>query len=543
MNGVYPVRLLGRLLLGVAVSITLLGTATPARAWADRGVRFVAAWDGFSAIVTGCDGTCPAILVIPTSVFHPGFYDDLPVREIASSAFQDRQLTRVTIPDSVTSIGSSAFANNNLTSVKIPNSVTSISAEAFAYNSLTSVTFPGYVTSIGDYAFASNALTSVTIPDSVTSIGDYAFYNNQLASVTIPDSVTSIGEQAFANNRLTIVTFEGNAPTAGFDVFLGNDGLTAVTRLIGTTGWGATWGGKPVVISPLRELDGFKYTVSDGSATVIGCSEACPTTIVIPASFDGSPVVSLSNYAFANNNLTSVTIPDSVTSIGSSAFANNNLTSVTIPDSITSIGSNAFAANQLTSVTIPNSVTSIGSGAFMLNQLTSVTIPNPVTSIGNAAFAINRLTRIVFEGNAPTAGLDVLLGNDGLAAVTRLNGTTGWGATWGGKRVVIATRATATAKPTITGTTRIGQTLTAKKGTWRGSPTPTYTYQWYVCAKAVTAARTAVPSTCTRITGATRSTFKLTAAQRNKYVAVLVTGTSLGTTATTWLSRTTAKIR
>jgi hypothetical protein len=471
------------------------------------------------------------------------------------------------------------------------------------------------------------------------------------------------------------VTFEGNAPTAGFDVFLGNDGLTAVTRLIGTTGWGATWGGKPVVISPLRELDGFKYTVSDGSATVIGCSEACPTTIVIPASFDGSPVVSLSNYAFANNNLTSVTIPDSVTSIGSSAFANNNLTSVTIPDSvtsigdyaflrnaltsvtipdsvtsigdyafdsnqltsvtipdsvtsigdyafadnnltsvtipdsvtsigdyafadnnltsvtipdsvtsigssafannnltsvtipdsITSIGSNAFAANQLTSVTIPNSVTSIGSGAFMLNQLTSVTIPNPVTSIGsgafmlnqltsvtipnpvtsigNAAFAINRLTRIVFEGNAPTAGLDVLLGNDGLAAVTRLNGTTGWGATWGGKRVVIATRATATAKPTITGTTRIGQTLTAKKGTWRGSPTPTYTYQWYVCAKAVTAARTAVPSTCTRITGATRSTFKLTAAQRNKYVAVLVTGTSLGTTATTWLSRTTAKIR
>jgi hypothetical protein len=52
-----------------------------------------------------------------------------------------------------------------------------------------------------------------------------------------------------------------------------------------------------------------------------------------------------------------------------------------------------------------------------------------------------------------------------------------------------------------------------------------------------------VPSTCKKITGATRSTFKLTSAQRGKYVAVLVKGTSLRTTATTWLSKTTAKVR
>ena len=46
-----------------------------------------------------------------------------------------------------------------------------------------------------------------------------------------------------------------------------------------------------------------------------------------------------------------------------------------------------------------------------------------------------------------------------------------------------------------------------------------------------------------RTSGATRSTYKLTAAQRGKYVAVLVTGTSLRTTATIWLSKTTTKIR
>jgi hypothetical protein len=104
-------------------------------------------------------------------------------------------------------------------------------------------------------------------------------------------------------------------------------------------------------------------------------------------------------------------------------------------------------------------------------------------------------------------------------------------------------RATAIYKPAIRGTTTVGKTLTAAKGTWTGYPTPTFTYQWYACTRAVTIARTTVPSTCVQISGATRSTFKLTTAQRGKYVAVLVTGTSLRTTATTWLSKTTAKVR
>jgi hypothetical protein len=258
-----------------------------------------------------------------------------------------------------------------------------------------------------------------------------------------------------------------------------------------------------------------------------------------------SSVTTIGTLVFSTNNLNSVTIPDSVIVIGDGAFQGNSLTSVTIPSSVTTIGEGAFFNNLLTSVTIPSSVTTIGVSAFEINRLISVTIGNSVISIGNLAFYNNTLTSVTFLGNAPTDGGDVFagFGNGGLTSVSRPYTATGWGSTWSGVPVVIAdARATATVKPTVAGTATVGRTLTAR-GTWAGYPTPTLRYQWYVCTKVVTVARTTVPSTCKRISGATRSTFKLTSAQRGKYVAVLVTGTSLRTTATAWLSKTTAKVR
>ena len=94
--------------------------------------------------------------------------------------------------------------------------------------------------------------------------------------------------------------------------------------------------------------------------------------------------------AFENcDDLTSVTIPNSVKSIGDNAFSScTGLTSITIPNSVTSIGNNAFDyCKNLTSVTIPNSVTTIGDYAFWVcESLKSITIPNSVTSIERYAF-------------------------------------------------------------------------------------------------------------------------------------------------------------
>ena len=122
-------------------------------------------------------------------------------------------------------------------------------------------------------------------------------------------------------------------------------------------------------------------------------------------------VTSIGDYAFSENSLTSVIIPNSVKTIGEEAFFNNLLTSVTIGNSVTSIGDYAFSENSLEEVTIPNSVKTIGEEAFYYNQLTSVTIGSSVTSIGDYAFNDNFLEEIIIPDSVITIGEGAFFGN------------------------------------------------------------------------------------------------------------------------------------
>ena len=96
-------------------------------------------------------------------------------------------------------------------------------------------------------------------------------------------------------------------------------------------------------------------------------------------------------YAFSRcGNLTSITIPASVTKIGNNVFEGcSNLTSITIPYGVTVLYSYTFQfCTSLNAVTIPASVRDIHNCAFQgCTGLTSVTIPDGVTSIGSGTFA------------------------------------------------------------------------------------------------------------------------------------------------------------
>lgn len=75
-----------------------------------------------------------------------------------------------------------------------------------------------------------------------------------------------------------------------------------------------------------------------------------------------------------------------------------------------------------------------------------------------------------------------------------------------------------TGAPTVSGNTYVGQTLTATRGSWSGSPTPTFSYTWERC--------TGAGPTCVTIPGATATTYTLQPGDATSRIRVRVTATN-----------------
>ena len=153
----------------------------------------------------------------------------------------------------------------------------------------------------------------------------------------------------------------------------------------------------------------FKYQIKDGGVIISGYDKKLSDELIIPATIEGKPVISIGEDAFSFcRSLTSITIPDGVTSIGSMAFYNcASLTSITIPDSVNSISGAAFmGCESLKSITIPQGVTTILPITFNgCRSLTSLTIPDSVTSIEGAAFqACERLMNLTIPASVTNIG-------------------------------------------------------------------------------------------------------------------------------------------
>ena len=400
-----------------------------------------------NALIGGCKNT-----TIPATV-----------AAIDSYAFDGcTGLKNITIPASVLTIGySSFFMCTNLESVSFaPGSqLTFIDYDAFSgCSSLSSIEIPASVTTVRERVFAScSSLESVIFEDNsqLEIINDSTFSGcTSLSSIEIPESVTTISSNAFrgCSSLASIVLTAQTADrlrTQCWQIF--NLGLGSGSTAVKFDGTVYVYVDTPIfnsvrsyvadtcndqfVLVNTKEAPDFVMTANDGGWTVaqyIGNGGV----VQIPATYSGSQVTKISDYAFYNNtDVTKVIIPASIveiagtsnttgafsgcTSLESVEFEEQSnlsvigsqcfwgcsaLEEIAIPASVTTIGENAFrGCTSLANVEFEegSQLSSIGTATFMYcRSLASIEIPAGITAIQSAFASCNSLESVTFaEGS------------------------------------------------------------------------------------------------------------------------------------------------
>jgi hypothetical protein len=203
-------------------------------------------------------------------------------------------------------------------------------------------------------------------------------------------------------------------------------------------------------------VDGINYNILSGTNVEVGSNTTLNGAITIPSNVVDNGITytvsKIRQHAFLYSNITSISIPITVTIIGDSAFSNcQGLTNVVIPNSVTSLAGGIFYGCHnlttailpnsiieipaytfwnclsLTNVTYPNSITSIGEGAFAgCGNLTSINIPNSVTSIGNSAFSGTKITSIILPNSITSISDSLFQSCSFLQNITSITSIGGW---------------------------------------------------------------------------------------------------------------------
>lgn len=130
--------------------------------------------------------------------------------------------SEVMVPQGIQKIGHRAFYKGNITKVRLPDTVTTINPGVFEEcTKLSEVVLSPNIKKISDSAFCGcKRLKEIKIPAGVTSIGKYAFfYCKKLKEIVIPDSVTTIDNHAFASTTFRSMTLPATVKKVGKSVF------------------------------------------------------------------------------------------------------------------------------------------------------------------------------------------------------------------------------------------------------------------------------------------------------------------------------------
>ncbi len=258
---------------------------------------------------------------------------------------------------------------------------------------LTEVTMPDSLEIIGEGAFnICEKLENAVIPESVTTlIGSTFRFCDSLVNVTIPETVTTVGNQVFYNcKNLESVEINAKISTIGRSMFSGCPKLTSVILPDTIT---------KIDVGAFNDCDSLERIVLPEGLEVIeeGAFSASQklTDVNLPES-----LTKIGYGAFSSTNINNITIPANVTSIGEIAFSNtSNLSNFAVDENNSSFMYDGkalytkdksrlicyFIANDDKIYVIENELQTIDRDAFMGNtHLERITIPDSVTDMDTA---------------------------------------------------------------------------------------------------------------------------------------------------------------
>lgn len=302
------------------------------------------------------------------------------------------------LPSSLTAIGDGKYNEGNDIFYNLPLlERIEVSDQSNAFSSVDGILYNKAKTKL---IAAPRGISSwVVIPEGVTEITSRAFgYCTEMPDINLPKSLTTIGHQAFDEcHALRSVNIPANVTKLGVEDLLGdiNDETLSnpftfchgLQRITVSTDNSAFYSSDNVLFC------------KDGKI-LVAYPEAKGSSYCIPES-----VNSIASMAFAGcNNVTNVTIPESVTTLGENTFWCAGLTSIVIPSGIHKISDWTFrGCSKLTNVDISNGVDTIAARAFeYCTQLSSITLPGSVEVISNGAFAnCNSLKEVYIHRTDP----------------------------------------------------------------------------------------------------------------------------------------------
>ena len=236
--------------------------------------------------------------------------------------------------------------------------------------------------------FKTSALYEVVLPEGITRIEKRAFMGSSVKVINFPSSLVYIAEDAFDQKKLKITVEEG---TYAYDWAVAHKYISEYED------WDIS-----VPEEPEEDIyEVFDYSVEPGGVHIHEYT-GHKSTVIIPAEFDGIPVVSVclnKSDGERKHGITKVVLPSQPVELGSYAFYNlSELNTIEGLEYVTSLANYVFFDTSVTEAVFSSSLRQMASGSVAASILARLTIPSDVEFEAGAFYNFNLKRITLTEG-------------------------------------------------------------------------------------------------------------------------------------------------